>query len=255
MWRFSLFTVLFALGACASSVPPAVVPAVVTPAPIPVPLPAPVAVPVPVVPAPPAPQPASTVPPQDFAALCNAQPDPAFETPIPAGALDRPLLDRAILFHTNRVRCGAGLPPLGPDPALRSVATGHSADMVRLGFFGHTSPVAGRTTMGDRLRSSGVPFRTAAENLATAGRLAIRSGQPVFPLAQRCAYSLTPNGPRVPVRTYDALALNLVERWVESPGHRANLMNPAYTRHGASGVIDPSGQLCESVSATQLFAG
>lgn len=190
------------------------------------------------------------------AASCNARPARAFAMQIPAGKLDPAILDRAILYHSNRARCRAGLRPLGADPALRAVATEHSRDMVRLGFFDHTSPVPGKTTIGDRLRLRGVPYRSAAENLATAKRLQIESGQPVYPLGQaRCAYSLTPNGRRLPVRTYDSIAETLVTSWIESPGHRRNLMNPAFSRHGASGSIDPAGRLCETVNATQLFAG
>ena len=196
------------------------------------------------------------VPKQALAATCNARPDGAFQNRIPAGALDTALLDKAILFHSNRARCGMGLNPLGPDPRLQATATGHSADMVRLGFFDHTSPVPGKTTMSERLRAGGVAYRTAAENLATAKRLEIGDGQPVYPVGRdRCAYTYTPRGQRVPVRTYDSLANNLVTRWLESPGHRRNLLNADYTRHGASGVIDPAGQLCDSISATQLFAG
>ena len=209
--------------------------------------------------APPPPPRLSALPPSGVAApvaSCATRPDPAFGTRIPAGSLDAALLDRAVLFHSNRARCRLGLRPLGPDPLLRTTATGHSADMVRLGFFGHASPVPGRATMGQRLRASGVRYRAAAENLATAKRLEIGDGQPVYPLGtDRCAYSLTPRGRRVPVRTYDSLARNLVTRWLESPGHRRNLLNPAYTRHGASGVIDPTGRICDTISATQLFAG
>lgn len=95
----------------------------------------------------------------------------------------------------------------------------------------------------------------AAENLATAKRLEISDGQPVYPLGtDRCAYSVTPRGERIAERSYDSLANNLVTRWIESPGHRKNLMNPAYTRHGASAVLDPSGRICDTISATQLFA-
>lgn len=199
------------------------------------------------------------MPPAGFAVAappCAGEPERAFQTPVAARDLDHALLDRAILHHTNRARCDAGLRPLAPDPALRTVARNHSLDMVRLGFFDHVSPVGGKTTMSDRLNRRGVRFRGAAENLATSKRLAIRSGQPVYPVAnRRCAYSLTPGGPVLPVRTYDAMARTLVRRWIESPGHRRNLLNPAYTRHGASGAIDPDARLCESVNATQLFAG
>ena len=198
---------------------------------------------------------ARTAPDQASAPSCASRPDPAFRQPIKGAGIDRPLLDRAILHHTNRARCDAGLRPLVADTSLRRTATGHSADMVRVGFFGHTSPVPGRTNMPDRLRQGGVRFRSAAENLATAKRLEIGDGQPVYPLGtDRCAYSVTPRGKRIAVRSYDSLARNLVTRWIESPGHRKNLMNPTYTRHGASAVLDPSGRICDTISATQLFA-
>ncbi len=200
--------------------------------------------------------PARTAPDQASTASCASNTDAAFSMPVPGDGIDRPLFDRAVLHHTNRVRCQAGLPPLQSDDSLRHSATGHSADMVRIGFFGHTSPVPGRATMADRLRGDGVGFRRAAENLATAKRLEVESGQPVYPLGtDRCAYSLTPHGQRVPERNYDSLARHLVTRWMNSPGHRKNIMNPSYTRHGASAVLDPSGQICDTISATQLFAG
>ena len=190
------------------------------------------------------------------AAACNARPDPRFAQRIPEGALDTALLDRAIRFHSNRARCRLGLRPLGPDPLLVATATEYSADMVRLGFFGHVSPVPGRATMGERLEASGVRYRTAGENLATAKRLEIASGQAVYPMGgDRCAFSAEPRGRRIPVRSYDSLARHLVRRWLDSPGHRRNLLNPAYTRHGASAITDPSGPVCDTISATQLFAG
>ncbi len=188
--------------------------------------------------------------------LCDARADDAFRRPVPKGNLDRALFDRAVLHYTNIARCRAGLSPLRADARLSAVATGHSADMVQFKFFGHASPLPGKTTVSDRLRNRGVPFAGAAENLATAKRLNLGNGTVVYPLGyDRCAYSRTPGGPVVRVRTYGSLAQHVVDRWIASPGHRRNLMNPTYTRHGASGVIDPTTQLCETISATQLFAG
>ena len=195
--------------------------------------------------------PQATIP----SASCDAAPDPAFATRVPGGSLDRALLDRAILHHTNRARCNAGLQPLAADPTLRATATGHSADMVSHGFFGHVSPVPGRSSMAERMKAAGVRYRSAGENLATAMRLELAAAQPVYPLGARCAYSLTPRGQRVPARSYDSLARHLVRRWLDSPGHRENIMNARYRRHGASGVLDPNGRICDMVNATQLFAG
>lgn len=187
--------------------------------------------------------------------FCNAQPEAAFQQQIPTRSLNRDLLDRAILYYTNRARCDRGLRALTPDRGLHQIATGHSADMVRLGFFGHKSPVKGRQTVSDRMRGGGATFQAAAENLATIKRLAIKNGQSAYPLqTAHCAFSMTPYGPPLPVRSYDQIARNLVQRWLDSPGHRENLLNPIYTRHGASGVIDPDTNLCEEISATQMFA-
>lgn len=189
-------------------------------------------------------------------ASCTAPPDPAFANRIPANGIDQLLLDRAVLHRTNIERCNAGLSPLQPDGGLLHAAYGHSVDMVRHRFFGHTSPVPGKAEMTDRLALSNVRFRTAAENLATAKRLDIASGQPVYRLGREpCAYGLTPTGRRVPVRTYESLAQNLVTRWMRSPGHRRNILNPRYSRHGSAGVINPDNRICQGVNATQLFAG
>jgi uncharacterized protein YkwD len=52
----------------------------------------------------------------------------------------------------NQIRMIAGLPPLAFDPKLAAAARGHSADMARLGFFSHESPVEGRKTFQERAK-------------------------------------------------------------------------------------------------------
>lgn len=189
-------------------------------------------------------------------ALCGAQPDPAFGQQLPARGIDQALLDSAILYLTNVERCRAGLSPLAPDSNLSRAALGHSRDMVEYAFFSHASPVPGKFDLLDRLRGANVQFRTAAENIATAKRLEIGAGRPIYKLSgDSCAYGLTPRGNRVPIRTYGSLANNLVGRWMRSAGHRKNIMNPDFSRHGSAGIIDPNERVCQGVSATQLFAG
>lgn len=112
----------------------------------------------------------------------------------------RPELEQEMLERVNKERAGVGLPPLKWDPELLPVARAHSADMFRRGYFSHVSPEG--ASAGDRIRKAGVRFLTAGENLALAPTL-----------------TLAHNG------------------LMNSPGHRANILNKAYGRVGI-GILD-----------------
>ncbi|MFM1871208.1 MAG: hypothetical protein RL398_630 [Planctomycetota bacterium] len=64
----------------------------------------------------------------------------------------------------NRIRYALGLPLLAIDPKLTLAARDHSQDMLRLGFFSHTSPVEGKTSPGQRAARFGTSG--GAENIA-----------------------------------------------------------------------------------------
>ncbi|MBB2913885.1 uncharacterized protein YkwD [Streptosporangium becharense] len=107
---------------------------------------------------------------------------------------------------TNAERQKAGCGPLTHDPKLRSAAQGHSADMAAGDYFDHTSR-DGRT-MTDRIKASGFsPMRAWAENIAM--------------------------GQRTPTE--------VVRGWMNSPGHRANILNCAYTHIGVGVADSPRG--------------
>ena len=100
----------------------------------------------------------------------------------------------ARLANEHRVRKGCA--PLAWDAAAAQAAQAHTDDMVRRGYFSHVSPEGGN--VGGRLRAAGVQWRAVAENIA--------SGQPT--------------------------AHAVVQGWLGSSGHRANIENCVYTRHG-----------------------
>ncbi len=106
-----------------------------------------------------------------------------------------PSLEAQMLELVNRERAAHGLRPLEADPELTEVARRHSADMFARGYFSHYTP-EGKDPF-DRMRESGVRFRTAGENLAIA---------PTLQMA------------------HDGL--------MRSPGHRANILRPAFGRVG-----------------------
>ena len=114
----------------------------------------------------------------------------------------RPRLDleARMLDLINRERIAAGLKPLAPDPELTEVARRHSADMFARGYFAHETP-EGRDPF-DRMREANVRFLTAGENLAL--------------------------GPTVQVAHIGLM---------NSPGHRANILNKDFGRVGI-GIMD-----------------
>ncbi|MGW0873347.1 CAP domain-containing protein [Streptomyces sp. NPDC002740] len=97
---------------------------------------------------------------------------------------------------TNRERARAGLRALAVDPPLTTAAQAHSADMVARAFYSHTSPEGSRPW--DRAAAAGSTRRTIGENIAC--------------------------GQRSPAE--------VVEGWMNSPGHRANILKPAFTHIG-----------------------
>lgn len=112
----------------------------------------------------------------------------------------RPGLEKRMLEMINEERAKENLPPLKADPEQTRVARAHSRDMFARGYFAHQNP-DGKSPF-DRMREAGVRFTAAGENLALAQTLEI---------AHR----------------------NLMN----SPGHRANIMSPAFGRVGI-GIMD-----------------
>jgi uncharacterized protein YkwD/uncharacterized membrane protein required for colicin V production len=124
-----------------------------------------------------------------------------------------PEAEAEMLRLVNQARASEGLRPLTIDPGLREVARVHSQDMWERQYFGHVDPDG--VTPADRVRAGGVRYRMVGENLALA---------PTTQMAHRGL--------------------------MNSPGHRRNIMDPAFSRVGI-GVIDggPLGKMY-----TQLFA-
>jgi uncharacterized protein YkwD len=112
----------------------------------------------------------------------------------------RPALEARMLQLLNDERRAHGLAPLRADPDLTEVARSHSRDMLMRGYFSHVTP-EGKDPF-DRMRQANVSYLTAGENLAFAPTLSI---------------------------AHQAL--------MNSPGHRANILRPAFRRVGI-GIMD-----------------
>jgi len=101
-----------------------------------------------------------------------------------------------VVSLTNAQRASAGCPALTVSGTLTSVALAHSQDMAAHSYFEHNSQ-DGRTPF-DRMTAAGYAFRSAAENIAA--------------------------GQRTPAEVVDA--------WMNSAGHRANILNCGLTQIG-----------------------
>lgn len=97
---------------------------------------------------------------------------------------------------TNQERAKAGLKALQIDTKLTQSAQAKSQDMKNKNYFSHTSPTYGSPF--DQMKSMGISYKSAAENIAM--------------------------GQRTPAEVVDA--------WMKSPGHKANIMNGSFTHIG-----------------------
>lgn len=179
---------------------------------------------------------------------------PEHRTQIEGDWFDPWLLDEAIRHYTNLERCGRGLTALSTDEGLVRVATGHSEDMVRFGFFDHESPARGRRTLGDRMTAGGVTYRGAGENIFLTSLMAFGERSFYVIDQRRCRFSHSPEGPIIRRHSYDSLAREVVEGWMNSPGHRANILKPGWRRIGHGMAYRRDDRFCGRLYVTQNFA-
>ena len=112
----------------------------------------------------------------------------------------RPDMEMELLQLINRERENNGLKALAPDPELCIVAREHSADMLKRGYFSHITPDS--VNPFQRMRKANIHYLAAGENLALSKSLLLAH-------------------------------LGLMQ----SPGHRANILNIKYKKVGI-GIAD-----------------
>ncbi|HLR14238.1 MAG TPA: CAP domain-containing protein [Bacillota bacterium] len=132
------------------------------------------------------------------------------EQPEAQGELSQ--FEQEVIELTNVERSKQGLAPLQADVELSNVARDKSKDMLANNYFDHTSPTYGSPF--DMMRSYGVTYQSAGENIA--------------------------KGQRTPQE--------VVTAWMNSQGHRENILNGNYTHIGV-GYVEQGNYW------TQMFIG
>jgi len=115
-----------------------------------------------------------------------------------AGQLSQ--FEQEVVELTNQERAKQGLAPLEIDTELSKVARAKSNDMATNNYFDHNSPTYGSPF--DMMKSFGIDYKTAGENIA--------------------------KGQQTPEEVVNA--------WMNSEGHRANILNADYTHIGVGYV-------------------
>jgi uncharacterized protein YkwD len=137
------------------------------------------------------------------------------------------LVGQATLCLLNQQRAANGIGPLVENAALSTASAGYSQRMVAQGFFGHESPDGG--TLVERLTDVGYLGDDAAwivgENIGW--------GQASL-----------------------ATARSMVTAWMNSPGHRENLLSADYTQVGLGLALGtPTDQTWGATYTTDFGAG
>lgn len=113
--------------------------------------------------------------------------------------------EQALLDRTNAERKAAGVPALTASPKLSAAARGHAENMAKQDMLAHD--LDGKT-FGDRITAAGYKYTQAGENIA--------QGQEA--------------------------AKEAVETWMNSPPHKANLLNEDFTEVGLGTAKNEKGE-------------
>ncbi|WBB64395.1 CAP domain-containing protein [Streptomyces sp. WMMC500] len=113
--------------------------------------------------------------------------------------------ERRILVLANAERRKAGCGPLRVSPRVRAAARAHARDMAARSYYEHVSPEGEHADA--RMRRAGYPVGAWGENIH--------------------------KGPTTPEAA--------MRDWMNSPGHRINMLNCAYTDFGAGVSLKANG--------------
>ena len=178
----------------------------------------------------------------------------AFLKPIPTRGIDQALFSQAMQMEADYARCRKGKSHLAPEDRLTAIAAGHSKWMAGARKLSHNSTLAGRRTLKARVRSTGLRYRTAAENIAAFDRFRFPEGAFRIRNAAACKFA-TQAGKPIAAHSYASLAQAVVSGWMKSPGHRKNLLNGRIRLIGAGLGFDAGAPYCGRYYITQVYLG
>jgi uncharacterized protein YkwD len=169
-----------------------------------------------------------------------------------------PLLNAAIFYATNRMRINHRKSPFIHAQPLEEAAFMHARDMVRAGFFSHQNPYEPKKrTLSQRLAMFGVEGGYRAENISEMFGILYEQGTMLIPPDRESnVFRDYGTGKPIPRHTYLSFAETLLDGWMKSKGHRANILNTnlRYLGCGAYHYRNESFYGMDQFKAVQNFA-
>ena len=135
----------------------------------------------------------------------NQQSNSNGSTITPSGSSNLSANAQEVVKLVNKERNAAGLSALTENSRLSEVAQAKAEDMMKNGYFSHTSPVYGSPF--EMMKTFGIAYSSAGENIA--------------------------KGQKTPAA--------VMSGWMNSSGHKANILNASYEQIGVGFCKDSSG--------------
>lgn len=174
---------------------------------------------------------------------------------VPTRNANQSLFNKAILSEVNFVRCRAGLSPVKLETGLIRVAGKHANWMARQGTLSHRSNVRGQSSVQERVLASGLNVRRGSENIGNLPRYNFGGSRKIFVQNKsKCLFTNT-SGKGIPPHSYVSLATQIVGMWMNSSGHRRNVLDRNAKAVGSALGYDGRGSNCGQFYLSQNFAG
>lgn len=163
--------------------------------------------------------------------------EPAAAARIDPADLHRGLLEAAIFHETNRVRRRLGLPAFTHVAKLDDAADLKATVGVIETQLSHENPVPLTELPADRVRAVGLDYARVSENIARLSAYDLPAGTDALGVREHdghTEYYRLDTGRPVEMQTYANFAAMLVTAWMNSPPHRANIVNPQLVSLGCA---------------------
>lgn len=179
----------------------------------------------------------------------------AAKTVVPETRINQKMLDDAVRVEVNYHRCRAGLAPVkDAGSKLNRLSATHSQWMAQTQTLSHTNTIKGKSSLGQRVKASGVKYRTGTENIGYVHRYRIDNVRFKVLAASECKFQKM-DGTPLPAHSYASLARHIVTLWMNSPGHRKNILAPNVNRTTTSAAFTDATPHCGQFWLTQNFVG
>ena len=147
---------------------------------------------------------------------------------------DTEAMARSIHEQINEERTANGREPLAWSDDLARLGRAHSQDMIDRDFFDHTNPDGeSPTERGKRLDVSCASVLETEQDPSIA--------ENIFDAAMYHSRRTTRRGDEVSVtynwKTVEELSERVVQGWMDSPGHRRNILNDNYEAQGLGAAV------------------